>query len=103
MTNQSIFSIFKHNIFLIKILAIVALKYVYKSMDEDFPPLVDMKLCNIFELVFTLCHKCIKYNCLPWKMLYHAGNSYITRQKQLCHPPDTVMLHRKQLYHPLVY
>ena len=22
-------------------------------------------LCNIFELVFTLCHKCNKYNCLP--------------------------------------
>ena len=26
-------------------------------------------LCNIFELVFMLCHKCNKYNCLPWKML----------------------------------
>ena len=51
-------------------------------------------LCNIFELVFTLCHKCNRYNCLPWKMLNHAGNSYITRRKQLCHPPDTVMSHR---------
>ena len=60
-------------------------------------------LCNIFELVFTLCHKCDKYNCLPWKILNHAGNSYITRRKQLCHPPDTVMSHRIQLYHPLVY
>ena len=58
--------------------------------------------CNIFELVFTLCHKCNKYNCLPWKMLNHAGNSYITRRKELCHPPETVMSHRNQLYHPLV-
>ena len=60
-------------------------------------------LCNIFELVFTLCHKCNKYNCLPWKMLNHAGNNYIIHRKQLCHPPDTVLSHRKQLYHPLVY
>ena len=60
-------------------------------------------LCNIFELVFTLCHKCNKFNYLPWKMLNHAGNSYITRRKQLCHLPDTVMSHRIQLYHPLVY
>ena len=30
-------------------------------------------------------------------MLNHAGNSYITRRKQLCHPPDTVMSHRIQL------
>ena len=60
-------------------------------------------LFNIFELVFTLCHKCNKYNCLPWKLLNHAGNSYITRRKQLCHPPDTVMSHRRQLYHPLLY
>ena len=59
-------------------------------------------LCNIFELIFTPCHKCNKYNCLPWKMLNHTGNSYITRRKQLCHPPDTVMSHRIQLYHPLV-
>ena len=65
--------------------------------------LFDTIWCNIFELVFTLCHKCNKYNCLPWKMLNHAGNSYITRRKQLCHPPDTVMSHRIQLYHPLVY
>ena len=36
-------------------------------------------------------------------MLNHAGNSYITRRKQLCHPPDTIMSHRKQLYHPLMY
>ena len=36
-------------------------------------------------------------------MLNHAGNSYITRRKQLCHPPDTVMSHRTKLYHPLVY
>ena len=35
-------------------------------------------------------------------MLNHTGNSYITRRKQLCHPPDTVMSHRIQLYHPLV-
>ena len=47
-------------------------------------------ICNIFELVFTLCHKCNKYNCLPWKMLNNAGNSYITRLKQLCHQPDTL-------------
>ena len=36
-------------------------------------------------------------------MLNHAGNSYITRRKQLCHPPDTVMLHRIHLLHHLVY
>ena len=35
-------------------------------------------------------------------MLNHTGNSYITRWKQLCHPPDTVMSHRIKLYHPLV-
>ena len=61
-----------------------------------------IRLCNIFELVFTLCHKCNKYNCLPWKMLNHAGNCYmITRRKQLhvCHPPDTVTLHRRQFYY----
>ena len=63
----------------------------------------DILVCNIFELIFPLCHKCNKYNCLPWKLLNHAGNSYITRRKQLCHPPDTVMSHRIQLYHPLVY
>lgn len=69
MTNQSIFSIFKHNIFLIKILAIVALKYVYKSMDEDFPPLVDVKLYHseiqtILELHSTIIIKyCSNYNC----------------------------------------
>ena len=50
---------------------------------------VIISLCNIFELVFMLCHKCNKYNCLAWNMLNHAGNSFIT--------------HRKQLYHPLVY
>ena len=27
----------------------------------------DIPECNIFELVFTLCHKCNRYNCLPWK------------------------------------
>ena len=58
---------------------------------------------NIFELVFTLCHKCNKYNCLPWNMLNHTGNSNITRLKQLCHPPDTVMPYRTQLYHYLAY
>ena len=36
-------------------------------------------------------------------MLNHAGNSYFYRPKQLCHPPDTVMSHRIQLYLPLVY
>ena len=60
-------------------------------------------LCNIFELVFTLCHKCNKYNYPPWKMLNHAWNSDITRRKQLCHPLDTVMSHRKQLYRTLVH
>ena len=58
---------------------------------------------NIFKLIFPLCHKCNKHYCPPWKMLNHAGNSYITRQKQLCHPPNTVISHMKQLYHPLVY
>ena len=50
------------------------------------------KLCNIFELVFTLCHKCNKYKCLHWKMLnlagnsyITAGNSYVTRRIQVCH------------------
>ena len=64
---------------------------------------VDKSWCNIFELVLTLCHKCNKYNCLPWKMLNHTGNSYITCRKQLCHAPYTVMPHRRQLYHPLMY
>ena len=36
-------------------------------------------------------------------MLNYGGNSYITHRKQLCLPPDTVMSHRKQWYHPLVY
>ena len=36
-------------------------------------------------------------------MLNHDGNSYIARRKHLCHPADTVMSHRIQLYHPLVY
>ena len=38
-------------------------------------------------------------------MLNNAGNSYITRRKRLCHPPDipVVMPHRRQLYHPHVY
>ena len=36
-------------------------------------------------------------------MLNHAGNSYITHRKQLCHPPDTVMSHMRQLYHSSVY
>ena len=65
----------------------------------------DILVCDIFELFFTLCHKCNKYNRLPWKMLNHAGNSYtcITHRKRLCHPPDTVMSHRRQLYHPFVY
>ena len=35
--------------------------------------------------------QCNKYNCLPRNMLNHAGNSYIPRWKQLCHPPDTVI------------
>ena len=61
-------------------------------------------LCNILNYFLRyVTIKCNKYNCLPWKMLNHAGNSYITRRKQLCHPPDTVMSHRKQLYHPFVY
>ena len=55
--------------------------------------------CNTFLKQFHLCHKCNKYNCLPWKMLNHAGNRYNTHRKQLCHPPDTVI----QLYHPLLY
>ena len=50
-------------------------------------------ICNIFELVFTLWHKCNKYNCLPWKML----------NQQLYHPPETVMSHRRQVYHPFMY
>ena len=33
----------------------------------------DSTICNIFKLVFTFCHKFYKYNCLPWKMLNHAG------------------------------
>ena len=45
----------------------------------------DIPECNIFELVFTICHKCNKYNCLPCKMLNHAWNSYIY------HPPEKVM------------
>ena len=39
-----------------------------------------IRLCNNFELVFTLCHKCNKYNCLPWKLLNHDGNSYVTQE-----------------------
>ena len=38
---------------------------------------------RLVELVFTLCHKCYKYNCLPWKMQNHTRNSYITLRKQL--------------------
>ena len=52
-------------------------------------------ICNIFELVFTLCHK-LKNAKSRWKQLYHPP-------KKLCHPADTVMSHRIQLYHPLVY
>ena len=68
-------------------------------------PTVTMDIClfNTFELVFSLCHKWNKYNCKPYKMLNHAGNRCITRRIQLCHPPDTVTSHRRQLYQPLVY
>ena len=56
-------------------------------------------LCNIFELIFTLCHKCNKYNCLPWKLQNHAGNSYrISPAGYSYVTQDTVML-----YHRLVY
>ena len=52
-----------------------------------FLPSLVRKLCNIFELVFTIhvYQKCNKYNCLHWKMLNHAGSSSITRRIQLCH------------------
>lgn len=36
-------------------------------------------LCNFFELVFTLCHKCDRYNCLLFK------KNAKPRRKQLHH------------------
>ena len=71
--------------------------YRLASMNIKSPGLIN------HDVTLTLCHKCYKYNCLPWKMLDHTGNSYITCRKQLCHAPYTVMPHRRQLYHPLMY
>ena len=51
-------------------------------------------------LVFTFCHKCIKYDRLPWKLLKHTEKSYISHRKQLYHPLETVMSHRIQIYPP---
>ena len=48
-------------------------------------PTVTMDIClfNIFEQVFSLCHKWNKYNCKPYQMLNHvspAGYSYVTQE-----------------------
>ena len=51
------------------------------------------------HLIFTLCHKCNKYNCLPWKMLKQKGNSYCISpigDSYISH--DTVISHTIQLY-----
>ena len=50
------------------------------------PNVTDLS-CQISKIysgmLFTLRHKCKKYNCLSWKMLNHAENSYIIHQKRL--------------------
>ena len=45
------------------VLIVLKIKVIFASTEKLYCD--DIHVCNIFELVFTLCHKCNKYNCLP--------------------------------------
>jgi hypothetical protein len=50
-------------------------------------------LYNVFEVVFTICHKYDIFNHIPWKLLHHTRKSYVTWRKRLhvYYLPETVI------------
>ena len=60
-------------------------------------------LCNIFESISHYVTNWIKINMSTLKNANHGENSSVIRRKQLYHRRDTVMSHRRHLYHSIAY
>jgi hypothetical protein len=64
---------------------------IFQSEANYWNFVVVVGLYNIFEVVFTICHKYDIFNHITRKLLHHTGNSYVTRRKQLYHLPEIVI------------